>query len=200
MVLNHVLGLLTHPGKEWESIRGERCSVGKCYCSHVLILSAIPVISGFIGTTEIGWQIGSGDPVKLTTASAIPIAILFYITLLTGVGVMGALIKWMAQTFDCHPSFPQAIALAAYTATPLYLAGLLLLYPEMWLYAILVIPVLGYTIFLLYSGVPTMMEISAERGFLFSSAILTAGMVLLVGILAASVILWGSGLAPAYTN
>ena len=38
MVLNHVLGLMTDPKKEWKSIKGERCSIGKCYCSHVLIM------------------------------------------------------------------------------------------------------------------------------------------------------------------
>jgi len=42
MVLNHVWGLFFQPKKEWKSIKEERCTVGKCFCSHVLILAAIP--------------------------------------------------------------------------------------------------------------------------------------------------------------
>ena len=42
MFLNHVWGLLTHPEKEWKAIRKEHCTIAKCYCSHVLLLAAIP--------------------------------------------------------------------------------------------------------------------------------------------------------------
>ncbi len=72
MVLQHVWGLFTNPKREWEAIRDDECTIGKCYAIHVLMLAAIPAISGFIGTTQFGWQIGAGDPVKLTLQSAEP--------------------------------------------------------------------------------------------------------------------------------
>ena len=75
MVLQHVWGLFTNPKREWEAIRDDECTIGKCYAIHVLILAAIPAISGFIGTTQFGWQIGVGDPVKLTLQSAGLIAV-----------------------------------------------------------------------------------------------------------------------------
>lgn len=200
MVLKHVWGLFAHPSEEWKSIHDERCSIGRCYCSHVLLLAAIPAIAGYIGTTQIGWQIGSSEVHKLTHASALPIAVLFYLTMLVAVFTIGKLIHWMGQTYGSSQRLPACIALAAYTATPLFLIGLMTLYPVLWLNMILGLPALGYTVYLLYTGVPIMMEVSVERGFLFSSAVLAVGLVMLVAVLAASVILWGWGLGPVFTS
>lgn len=200
MFLNHVWGLFTHPQQEWQEISRSNCSIGKCYCSHVLLLAAIPAIFGFVGTTQIGWQIASHEVVKLTTQSALPIAVIFYITMLIGVFTMGKMIHWMAQTYGTHKTLSQCIALAAYTATPLFLIGIMLIYPILWLNMILGIPALGYSIYLLYVGVPIVMDIPVERGFLLSSAIMAVGLVMLVAVLAATVILWAFGIGPQYTS
>lgn len=200
MVLSHVFGLLSHPTKEWQDIHDERCSVGKCYCSHVLFLAAIPPIAGYIGTTQFGWQIGARESIKLTADSALLISLVYYVTMLAAVFSIGKMIHWMGQTYGSKQTLPQAIALAAYTATPLFLVGVMGLYPVLWLNFIVGLPALAYTVYLLYVGVPIMMEIPPERGFLFSSAVLAVGLVMLVGVLAATVILWGYGLGPAFTS
>jgi hypothetical protein len=200
MFLSHVWGLLTKPEQEWKNIRKERCTIGKCYCSHLLLLAAIPAAAGYIGTTQVGWQIGAREVNKLTPDSALTIAVLFYLTMLTAVFTIGKLIQWMGQTYGAKRDLPQSIALAAYTATPLFLIGLMLLYPVLWLNLLLGLPALAYTVYLLYTGVPIMMGISKERGFLFSSAVLAVGLVMLVGLLAASIILWSAGLGPVITS
>ncbi len=200
MVLQHVWGLFTNPRKEWESIRDDECTIGKCYAAHVLILAAIPAISGFIGTTQFGWSIGAGDPVKLSVQSAGTIAVLYYLAMLVGVFSMGWMIQWMADTYGAKPMLSQSVVLTAYTATPLFLIGLMELYPVLWLNMVVGIPALAYTVYLLYTGVPIMMGISEERGFLFSSAVLAVGLVAFVALLAATALLWGLGLEPTFTR
>jgi hypothetical protein len=200
MFLNHVWGLFAHPQQEWKDIAAARCSIGKCYCSHVLILAALPAIFGFIGTTQVGWQIGTHDVIKLTVDSALPISILFYITMLVGVFTMGKVIHWMGKTYGTTKPLAQCIALAAYTATPLFFIGIMMLYPILWLNMVVGLPALGYSIYLLYVGVPVMMDIPVERGFLLSSAVMGVGLVMLVAVLAASVILWAFGIGPQYTS
>ena len=74
------------------------------------------------------------------------------------------------------------------------------LYPVLWLNFIVGLPALAYTVFLLYTGLPIMMEVSKDRAFLFSSAVIAVGMVMLVAILAATAILWGYGMAPVFTS
>ena len=94
----------------------------------------------------------------------------------------------------------QCVILAAYTATPLFLIGITGFFPILWLMLILGLPALAYTVFLLYTGLPIMMDIDPERGFLFSSAVLGVGLVALVALLAATALLWGMGLEPQFTR
>ena len=96
----------------------------------MLFRSAIPVVSAYIGTTQVGWAIGTEDAVKLTQASALQLTVLSYVAMLAGVAVMGAFIHWMARTYDASPSFNDCVIFAAYTATPLFVAGLAALYPS----------------------------------------------------------------------
>jgi len=200
MVLKHIWGLFVNPKREWVSIRNDECTVGKCYALHVMVLAAIPAISGFIGTTQFGWQIGVGDPVKLTLASAGMISIMYYFAMLVGVYAIGWMIHWMGKTYDADVPLAQCVVLAAYTATPLFLIGIMELYPVLWLNMVVGIVALAYTVFLLYSGVPIMMDISEDRGFLFSSAVLAVGLVAFVGLLAVTALLWGMGLEPQFTQ
>ncbi|MDH3311385.1 MAG: YIP1 family protein [Gammaproteobacteria bacterium] len=200
MVLSHVWGLLAYPEKEWKTIRKESCTIGKCYCTHVLLLAAIPPIAGYIGTTQVGWQVVSREVHKLTPESGLWIAGLSYLTILVAVFTIGKLIHWMGQTYGAKQPLSQCIALAAYTATPLYLSGIMLLYPLLWLNLLLGLPVLAYTVYLLYTGVPIMMGIPRERGFLFSTAVLAVGLVTLVAVLAATVILWDIGAGPVFAG
>ena len=59
-MIHHVVGLFTHPDQEWKEIRGDQEeSISHMYLTHTLILAAIPAVSAFIGTTQVGWVIGN---------------------------------------------------------------------------------------------------------------------------------------------
>ena len=200
MLLNHIVGLFKNPESEWQKIRKENCSVGKCYCSHVLILALLPPISFFIGFSQVGWSIGSGPVQKLTITIAAIYSILMYVSILVGIFSMGAMIHWMSKTYGEQQDLPRCIGLAAYTLTPLLLVGVMGLYPILWLQMLASLPALAYTVYLLYTGVPVMMDITKDKGFLFASAVLAVGLVMLVAMMAATVILWELGLAPKYID
>ena len=199
-MINHVWGLFAHPGQEWQEITGEEREVGHLHLGEVLILAAIPAISAFIGTTQVGWSIGGGEAVKLTESSALQLTLLSYLAMLCGVAVMGAFIHWMSRTYDANPTLVQCIVFAAYTATPLFVGGLAALYPHIWLGMIVGTAAICYTTYLLYVGLPTFMNIPSDEGFLFSSSVLAVGLVVLVAILALSVIMWGMGVGPIYVR
>ena len=199
-MIHHVWGLFTHPDQEWQEIRGEEESISHMYLTHVLILAAVPAVSAYIGTSQVGWSIGSRAPVMLTEASAMQLTIMSYLAMLVGVAIMGAFIKWMARTYDASPSMAQCVVFAAYTATPLFVGGLAALYPNMWLAMSVGTAAICYTVYLLYVGIPTFMNIPSDEGFLFSSSVLAVGLVMLVSMMALSVILWGHGLGPVYTS
>jgi hypothetical protein len=200
MLINHVLGLLLNPKQEWRIIKQEDKSIAACYLELIVILALIPPFAGFYGTTQIGWQIGWEQPVKLTVDSALLIAVLYYLVILVAIFVVAKAIHWMATTYGATPSLAECVRLAAYTATPLLLVGIMQFYPVLWVNFLAGLAALAYTVYLLYTGVPIMMDISVERGFLFSSAVVTFGLVALVAMLAFTAILWGMGFAPEFTR
>ncbi|EIK43311.1 hypothetical protein O59_003709 [Cellvibrio sp. BR] len=199
-MISHVAGLFTHPHKEWEEIRDTQETVSHLYFAHVLFLALIPPISMYIGTTKVGWVIGDGAPVMLTESSALTMSVLMYLALLAGVGVMGAFIDWMSRTYDSAPGLARSIVFAAYTATPLFVAGLCALYPNVILTMLVGIGAVFYTVYLLYTGIPIFMKIPEDEGFVYASSILTIGLVMFVALMAITVLIWSFGFGPAYTG
>ena len=199
-MISHVAGLFTHPQQEWKEISDTEESVSHLYFAHVLLLALIPPVSMFIGTTKVGWTIGNGAPVMLTQSSAMTMSVLTYLALLAGVGVIGAFIDWMSRTYDSTPGLARCIVFSAYTATPLFVAGLCALYPNVVLIMLVGIVAVFYTVYLLYSGLPIFMKIPEDEGFVYASSILTIGLVMFVALMAITVLIWSFGFGPAYTG
>ncbi|WP_083704652.1 Yip1 family protein [Motiliproteus sp. MSK22-1] len=196
MFIEHMLGVLYHPNDEWKSIREEHYTTLRCYASHIVFLAAIPPLAAFIGTTQMGWSIGGGNFFRLTVASALPIAIAFYFALLAGAGIMAWFIHWMKNTYGSESSFDDCMVLTTFTATPLFLAGLSALIPILWVDVLVGMAAVAVTIRLLYTGVPVLMDVPEGRALAFSSSILTVGLVVLVGMLAVTAVLWGTVMGP----
>ncbi|ECV7251112.1 MFS transporter [Salmonella enterica subsp. enterica serovar Typhimurium] len=113
--------------------------------------------------------------------------------MLAGVAVMGRVIWWMARNYPQRPSLARCMVFAGYVATPLFLSGLVALYPLVWLCALVGAVALFYTGYLLYLGIPTFLNINREEGLSFSSSTLAIGVLVLEVLLAITVILWGYG-------
>jgi len=167
---------------------------------HILTVALIPAICSYYAAAHIGWTIGAGDVIKLSESSAMAMSIAMYAGLSVGVFALAYLIKWMAKTFDATPDFSQSLELAAYTATPLLMVGITTLYPVLWFVTLSGLAALAYSVYLLYSGIPIMMNIPEEKGFIYSSSIVTCGLVLLVALMAISAILFGMGIGSEYTS
>jgi len=199
-MLTHVFGILINPSDEWKKIRDKGCSVAKCYIGYVFIMAAIAPVSGYFGTTQFGWQIGARESVKLSPDSALIIALSYYLVMLVGVFTMGLVIHWMGKTYNTEQDLSRSVQLAAFTATPLFLVGIVELFPILWLNFVIGLPALAMSVRLLYTGVPIMLEIDEDRGFLFSSSILAVGMVALIVMMVATAILWFNGFAPQFVD
>ncbi len=199
-MFGHVIGLFSSPESEWKKIRA-KLENGTCqYTMLVFLLALLPPVSGFIGTTQFGWQIGTAEPVKLTVSSALTISVGYYFAIVLGIFVMGYVIKWMGQTYVKSVRLSEAVALAAFVSVPLLLVGIFMLYPILWVNFLVGLMALSYSVFLLYSGLPIVMDIPKEKGFLYATAILGFGMVALVGMLVVTVLLWGVGFEPSFTR
>ena len=197
MILNHIWGLYTHPKEEWQTIEKRHESLTYSMV-HILVMALIPAICGYYAAAHIGWSIGTTEPLMLSESSALVMSLVMYSALVVGVIALAYLIHWMAKTFDSTPDFTQSLELAAYTATPLLMVGITALFPVLWFVVMACLGAMSYSVYVLYSGVPIMMNITEGKGFIYASSVVTCGLVLLVGLLTASVILFGVGLGPEY--
>ncbi|MHB0774844.1 Yip1 family protein [Halomonas sp. WWR20] len=192
-MLTHVWGLMAHPNREWKQIQSERETVTHLYAHHVLEIAAIPVVCAFIGTTQVGWSLTHSAPIVLTLWDALGAGVAFYVIILAAIGLMGNVIYWLARRYPSRPSRRCCIIFAGYVATPMLLAGLVALYPLVWLCLLAGIIGLCYSAYLLYLGTPAFLGISREEGFIITGATLGIGVLVLEALLAVTVLVWGYG-------
>lgn len=198
--LTHALGLIVSPKQEWQKISQENNNIPGLMYGYVLILALIGPVAGYYGTTTTGWQIGGREAVKLTNESALTLAALYYLTVVIAVAGLGLMVRWMCKTYGGNTSLNRCMALSAYVSTPIFLVGFVEFYPVLWINLICGLIALAHAVFLLYSGVPVLMNISQDKGFLMSSSLLALGLVALVSLLAITALLWGFGIHPEFTN
>jgi hypothetical protein len=198
--MNHIFGILFSPSTEWERIRDQSGSVVGHYLKFIIPVSLLAPIAWYYGSTEVGWTLGE-RVIKLTSDSAMQIMVLFYLSILVGIGFLGFMVHWMSETYEAHTStVAKGVAVAAYTCTPMLVIGAIGFYPMLWLDMILGCVAAAYAVYLLYIGVPIVMQIPKERGFLFASAMVAVGLVGCAAMLAATVILWEMGAMPVFVE
>ena len=196
-VLNGLL-VVFNPRQGWGKIAEQRAGLMALLLLHTIPFALIPAVCWYFGVTTQGWTI-SGDPVKLTAASALPMCVLFYLAMVAGVLFLGYMVSWMAGSYGTEGGVSRGVALISYTAGPFFLAGFLGLYPVLWLDIMIGTLVACYCIYLLFIGTGPVMEVPPERAFLYASAVFAVALVSFVALLGATVVLWDLGPTPEYT-
>lgn len=190
MYFGHIAGILRDPKNQWDLIRDEHYSAKTVFFGQLSVLAAVPALSLFIGVTQVGWSVAGEDPVRLAFSSALGSALLFYVAIWLAVAFIGGCIYWMEKTYGGEATLDSCLVLTTVTATPLLLSGISMVIPMLWLNVLVGMAAMAYSVYLLYSGTPRIMEIPEDRAFMFSSSILTVALCTLVGMLAGSVIAW----------
>jgi len=199
-MIQHTFGLLARPGSQWKTITELPENSFRTLLLYPWILAIIPAVAWYYGTTNVGWSVAGGDAIKLTRESAMQICILFYLTQVVCLAVIGYFIHWMSDTYGAESSITKGIVIASLSATPMFIAGVVGFYPILWLDMLIGIVAVSWAVYLLYLGIPIVMDIPEERGFLFSSAVLGVALVILICLMVGAVILWDFGAAPAFTD
>ncbi len=199
-MIGNIIGLLIRPKTQWQRI-AEKDNFGLFSAVlYTAVFACIPAAAWYYGTTKIGWTVGDGDIVRMTADSAAVIIMLFYFTMIASVLAIGYMIHWMSETYGADSSVAKGVTIAGMSAMPLFFAGAVGFVPVFWVALLIGVSAVGYAIYILYLGIPIVMRIPEERGFLFSSAVIAFCMVILMIIMGATVILWDMGAAPSFTD
>ncbi len=199
-MIQHSFGLLVRPSVAWRTIADLPANSLATLMLYPCVMAILPAVAFYYGTTQVGWAVGDGQVVRLTVESARQICILFYLTMVACVAIIGYSIHWMSDTYGANSTVVKGIVIAGFTATPMFVAGVVGFYPILWLDMLVGVAAVSWAVYLMYLGIPIVMDIPEERGFLFSSAVLAIALVILICLMVGSVLLWEFGAAPAFTD
>src|SRR5690625_1137168 len=162
-MIDHVMGMVLRPRRQWSLLAGRQPELGRALL-YPLVMAALPALAWYYGVTEVGWRVGAGPVVRMTPDSARLIVLLFYLAQVLAVAGVGSMVHWMSSTYGAVSSSPAlGIAVAGRAATPLFLAGVVGVYPIFWLDLMLGLLALAYAVYLLYTGIPAMMRGTVGR-------------------------------------
>ncbi len=166
-----VKALLMRPSLTWDEIDAEPATVAGLFRGWVLPLAAIPVVAGAVGMLAFGVSggfMGFGFSWRPSPLWVVGNALLQYGLGIAMVFVMGVVINGLAKTFGAVQDHTQAMKLAAYAPTASWVAGALMLVPQL-----AIVAVLGalYSLYLLYVGLPKLMKAPEERALPYFGAV-----------------------------
>jgi len=200
MMIQPAVGLLTKPSQTWNELAQLDDKQVRRQLPYIAIMALLPAIAWYIGTTVVGWRVSENSLVStIVPESALPLMALFYIALVASVVITGFLITWMSETFGAKCIPERGILLAGYAATPIFIAGIAGIAPLLWLDLLIATAAMCYAIYLLYTGVPKIMKVNEEQGFMFASSILAATLVIVVAVMAVTVIMWDFVAMPIFS-
>jgi hypothetical protein len=200
-MMNNPIGFLFYPKRQWQIVSDQPESKFVLGFIYPLIMGLLPCAAFYIGTTKTGWDVSDNENyIRLTTTSAFHLLLALYAAMFACLVSVGYSIHWMAKAYGSDASIFKGLAVSSYTATPLFIAGAIGLYPELWVNMVAAVLAVGWSVYLLYTGIPAVMHIPEERGFLYASAVLAVALVTITALLIVSVLLWDMGLMPQFTD
>ncbi len=180
-IFSRVRNILLQPAQEWDAIRAENLTVAELFTTYLIIAAAVPAVAGFIGSTVVGIPASFIGTIRPNVFRALSAAAISYACSLAAVYLAALVMDKLAPAFNSKPNMTNALKLAGFTSLPVWVAGVVHILP---MFSPLVVLVGLYAIYILYLGLPKMMETPADKVvpyLIVSAAVL---------ILASSLIVW----------
>ncbi|HIH45216.1 MAG TPA: YIP1 family protein [Candidatus Methanoperedenaceae archaeon] len=198
MLQNRVISLLKSPVAEMTKAKSEQISKMDTIKNYVAILALIPAIATFIGHAFIGISFGFFS-YKYPIEYALVEAILIYVLQVASVFISGFVINALAPNFASKQNEDQAMKLAAFAATPGLIGGIFNIYFGL---AIIGTLLALYGLYILYLGIPVLMETPKDKAITYLIVIIIVNIVIfvIIGAIVAAVMaaLFLSSLTAGY--
>lgn len=173
MFFNHFWNLVYRPKATWRLVRKQKYGLRHSYFTQLSWMAAVPSLSFYIGTTQMGWSIGGNAYRTLAHDTALNLSIALYVSIIVFVTLLALITYLVSRVYGARTTYRNCMVLATFVVSPMLGAGIVALLPVIWFDAIVLLLAMVVTLYLLFTGVPVMMKISQERGLLFSFALVT---------------------------
>ena len=183
--------IIVSPKTEWPVIAAETTPAAQLVMGYVLPLAAISAIAGFIGTSLVGISTPFTGTFRMPITWGLAAACYQLVASVVGVYVLAFIIDALAPTFAATKGFAQALKVAVYAYTPVWVAGVVRIVP---LLGVLVLIAALYAIYLLYLGLQSVMRAPQEKAAGYTAVVIIAAIVIAVVIGAISGFIFASGM------
>jgi len=174
-MIERIKGICLKPQTEWEVIAEEDTPAAALYKGYVAPLAAIPAIAGFIGGSLIGRSLPLIGSYRVPIVSGLVMSVFMFVMALVGVFVLSLIINYLAPSFGAQKSSSQALKVAVYSYTPVWVAGALQILPALGLLGVLA----GfYGLYLLYLGLPRLMKCPQEKAVGYTVVVVVCAIIL----------------------
>jgi len=191
-IIERVKSILLSPKDALTAVKSEEMSIADFMKEYVAILAAIPAVAQFIGLALVGHSVFG----RRSFIGTLFYAALFYIFSLVSIFVYSKVIGALAPSFNATKNDLSAFKLTVYAWTPAFVAGIFHIVPGLQ-----VLAMLGglYGIYILYLGLPILMESPEDKTVAYTVVSLIVGLILMVVIgSVATVIALGSAVPAIY--
>jgi hypothetical protein len=175
-IIQRARALLVSPRTEWPVIAAEPATVQELYREYIMILAAIPPICEFVKVSILGYAWHGFRVYRLGIGAGLTAAIVQYVTSLAAVYVLAVIVEALAPNFAGQANRIQALKVAGYSYTAIWIAGVALILPG--LSGLVALAGALYSIYLLYLGLPSTMEVLPERATGYAAVVVLSGLVL----------------------
>lgn len=146
--------IIVTPKTEWDAVAAEEPNIQQILLSYVLPLALIPTIAAIIGWGVIG-IFGFRS-----FSYGIAMGLVQLINAFLSVLIAGFVIDALAPSFNSQKNMGRAVQLVAYSMTPIWLAGILNIFPTIgWLAGLIGL----YGLFLMYLGLTPLMKTPEDK-------------------------------------
>lgn len=159
-------------------------------------LLILPPAFSLIGAANFGWRLGAEEPLLMAVNTLVMVSVGYLVVLFFGLISTALISQWMATTYGANTSLGKHMALMTIVGEPLAIASIAHLFPDVFVNVLVLIPTMIWSMYLLYKGIPIVLETPPERGMLMASALVGWLLVAAVSLLGLSMALWVLGVGP----
>jgi hypothetical protein len=169
-LLDRVKAILATPTSEWLAIAREAGAGSGLIVRYLAVLALIPAVARLVGASLVGGY--------APFSSSLTGALASWLASIVMVPVLALIIDTLAPVFAAQKNFAAALKLAVYSATPVWLAGVVLIVPGLSFLMLLGF----YGAYLMQAGLPAMMKAPAEKTPGYAAVVVASALLLAVGV------------------
>lgn len=166
--------ILLTPKTEWDAIAADSTPTAGLITGYVLPLAAVAAVATFIGQVFVGTSMGFMGTMKIGMVAGLVGLVVSLVMAVATVFVIGFIADALAPSFGGQKNMNQALKVAAYSFTPVWVVGVLNIIPALGLLGIIAAI---YAIYLMYLGLQGLMKAPREKAAGYTAVVVLASIV-----------------------